>query len=250
MTDGRGGLLASSDSNGALVAGVDDNGLMRGWQWSGGTSNSTTFESSRMSIPETPQISLFRNRAYDSRTGRWLQEDPLGASGGINLYQFNGNNPATFTDPFGLCPTWMRDKKHEQECVDWDQKQVAAAIKIIEAHRQSEQIPEGQPVSGTEDTNIRNACKGADNKRTTNRACITTAGVITVNADRAPENIAASIEHERVHLPGNRQQRLNDAGPFGERCATVAEQQAEIDFHAQPDHVSPRLAIDPRRTCH
>jgi hypothetical protein len=25
-------------------------------------------------------------------------------AGGINLYQFSGNNPATFTDPFGLCP--------------------------------------------------------------------------------------------------------------------------------------------------
>lgn len=32
------------------------------------------------------------------------QEDPLGVAGGLNLYQFNGNNPVTFTDPFGLCP--------------------------------------------------------------------------------------------------------------------------------------------------
>lgn len=23
---------------------------------------------------------------------------------GINPYQFNGNNPVTYTDPFGLCP--------------------------------------------------------------------------------------------------------------------------------------------------
>ena len=25
-------------------------------------------------------------------------------SGGTNLYQFNGNNPVAYTDPFGLCP--------------------------------------------------------------------------------------------------------------------------------------------------
>jgi len=51
-------------------------------------------------------VSYFRNRAYDSRTGRWLQEDPIGVAGGLNLYQFNGNNPVTYTDPFGLCPMW------------------------------------------------------------------------------------------------------------------------------------------------
>jgi uncharacterized protein RhaS with RHS repeats len=34
------------------------------------------------------------------------QEDPIGVAGGINLYQFNNNDPATYTDPFGLatCP--------------------------------------------------------------------------------------------------------------------------------------------------
>jgi len=25
-------------------------------------------------------------------------------AGGLNLYQFNGNNPAAYSDPFGLCP--------------------------------------------------------------------------------------------------------------------------------------------------
>lgn len=41
---------------------------------------------------------------YDQRTGRWTQEDPLGVAGGLNLYQFNGNNPVSFSDPFGLTP--------------------------------------------------------------------------------------------------------------------------------------------------
>jgi uncharacterized protein RhaS with RHS repeats len=50
------------------------------------------------------EVSLFRNRLYDQRTGRWTQEDPLGVAGGLNLYQFNGNNPVMLTDPFGLSP--------------------------------------------------------------------------------------------------------------------------------------------------
>jgi RHS repeat-associated protein len=82
---------------------------MMGWQWTGGNSNSMTFQSGRMNVPETPQISMFRNRAYDSRTGRWLQEDPIGVAGGLNLYQFNGNNPINFSDPFGLCPGGAKD---------------------------------------------------------------------------------------------------------------------------------------------
>ncbi|MBI4502414.1 MAG: hypothetical protein HY700_14790 [Gemmatimonadetes bacterium] len=37
----------------------------------------------------------------------FLTEDPIGIAGGANLYQYAGNNPATYTDPFGLCPEWL-----------------------------------------------------------------------------------------------------------------------------------------------
>jgi len=30
--------------------------------------------------------------------------DPIGYAGGDNLYAYAGNDPATYTDPFGLCP--------------------------------------------------------------------------------------------------------------------------------------------------
>lgn len=53
-------------------------------------------------------ISLYymRNRWYDSETGRFMSEDPIGLAGGINLYAFAGNDPVNGSDPFGLraCP--------------------------------------------------------------------------------------------------------------------------------------------------
>lgn len=69
--------------------------------YAGAISDSHTFELERA---PSYGLSYFRNRWYDSRTGRFTQEDPLRYAGGENLYAYSGNNPATFTDPFGLCP--------------------------------------------------------------------------------------------------------------------------------------------------
>lgn len=33
----------------------------------------------------------------------WLNQDPIGERGGLNLYGMVGNNPINFIDPFGLC---------------------------------------------------------------------------------------------------------------------------------------------------
>jgi len=51
---------------------------------------------------------FFRARWYEPVTGRWLSNDPIGISGGLNQYVFCGNNPVNFRDPngeFGLALT-------------------------------------------------------------------------------------------------------------------------------------------------
>ena len=44
----------------------------------------------------------FRARWYDPVTGRWLSNDPIGISGGLNQYVFCRNNPVNVRDPSGL----------------------------------------------------------------------------------------------------------------------------------------------------
>ncbi|NCB94840.1 MAG: RHS repeat-associated core domain-containing protein [Clostridia bacterium] len=49
----------------------------------------------------TTQLYNFRARWYDPETGRWLSNDPIGISGGLNLYAFCSNDPINFVDPMG-----------------------------------------------------------------------------------------------------------------------------------------------------
>ena len=40
-------------------------------------------------------------RFYDPSLQRWINQDPIGEAGGINLYGFVGNDPVNLVDPFG-----------------------------------------------------------------------------------------------------------------------------------------------------
>ena len=53
----------------------------------------------------------FRLRWYDPATGRWLSKDPIGISGGLNLYVFCGNDPVNYVDPMGLEEEWYRTNR-------------------------------------------------------------------------------------------------------------------------------------------
>ncbi len=55
----------------------------------------------------------YRARYYNPSFQRFISEDPIGFSGGFNLYAYVGNNPINFMDPLGLKPQRAKPPKKD-----------------------------------------------------------------------------------------------------------------------------------------
>lgn len=99
--DAQGSVVALSDGTGAVVErhaytpyGAGDADARAG----------TAFRYTGRRLDPESGLYHLRARAYSLRLGRFLQPDPIGTAGGINLYAYVGNDPLNAMDPFGLSP--------------------------------------------------------------------------------------------------------------------------------------------------
>jgi RHS repeat-associated protein len=119
--DSEGALtIAHSDEQGSLVALTASNGAVlhtahygpHGENWGTTGTNSTPFAwlgghgvlAGSYFSPSAPNFSLYltRHRLYSATLKRFLSSDPMGLSGGLNLYAYGNGDPLSYIDPLGL----------------------------------------------------------------------------------------------------------------------------------------------------
>ena len=62
----------------------------------------------------------YRTRYYDPAAGRFASEDGLRFDAGSNFYSYVDNNPAKYSDPYGLLKVCCRPVKHlSSKCHCW-----------------------------------------------------------------------------------------------------------------------------------
>lgn len=99
LIDGAGSTLALTDSTGTVNAEYSYDAF--GTTATTGASGSN---SSQYTGRENDQTGLYyyRARYYSPKLQRFISEDPIGFSGGMNFYAYAGNSPINFIDPSGL----------------------------------------------------------------------------------------------------------------------------------------------------
>jgi RHS repeat-associated protein len=98
--DPQGSIIAHADASGNSTA-----TLSYGPYGEHGLSMAGRFGyTGQMRLPEIGSFYHYKARAYAPAWGRFLQADPIGSAGGMNLYAYTDNDPINASDPSGLMP--------------------------------------------------------------------------------------------------------------------------------------------------
>jgi len=100
--DKTGNTLALTDTPGNVANAYLYDSFGKVMTQTGTVRNPFTYVGAFGVIDEGNGIYYMKNRYYDAITGKFIQKDPIGFAGGINLYAYVGNNPVGSNDPNGL----------------------------------------------------------------------------------------------------------------------------------------------------
>jgi len=102
-TDAVGTVTSLTNAAGSLVQSYSFDAFGKATATNGSVVN--PFQFTAREFDSETNLEFMRARYYDVSSGRFLNEDPVGFIGGINLYEYAGNDPANYIDPTGLSPT-------------------------------------------------------------------------------------------------------------------------------------------------
>jgi RHS repeat-associated protein len=111
-SDERGSIISVTDSTGTLLANgintYDEYGVPK-QDGTGANINLGRFQyTGQMWLPEVGLYS-YKARMYSPTLGRFMQTDPIGTDGGINVYAYAADDPLNRVDPTGLLTMEMSD---------------------------------------------------------------------------------------------------------------------------------------------
>ena len=100
--DGNGNVTAIISSNQAVVAEYQYDPFGNLQSMRGALAEGNLYRFSSKEYHPNSGLYYYGYRFYDPNLQRWLNRDPVGEAGGINLYGFVGNNPIALIDVLGL----------------------------------------------------------------------------------------------------------------------------------------------------
>jgi RHS repeat-associated protein len=99
VTDRLGSVRQLVDASGAVQAQYDYTPYGRRTKVAGSANSDIGFTGLFHNDASGLDFAVYR--AYNSSNARWLNRDPIGEAGGLNLYGYVGGNPTNFIDPRG-----------------------------------------------------------------------------------------------------------------------------------------------------
>ncbi len=112
VTDGNKNVIALYDDSGVQVAGYSYGPFGQLLSASGPLAQINPLRFSSEYFDDETNLVYYNYRYYSPRLGRWLSRDPIGESGGLNLYGMLGNNAVNSWDELGLFWSVVRNSSY------------------------------------------------------------------------------------------------------------------------------------------
>ncbi|MEI8109255.1 MAG: RHS repeat-associated core domain-containing protein, partial [Verrucomicrobiota bacterium] len=135
LYDGNGNITEYLDSTGAVAAHYEYDPFGRITSTMSSVADVFTYRFSTKPFDAETGLYYYGYRYYEPITGRWLSRDPIGESGGFNLYGMVENNPLNRLDSFGLSVMLLMDGSYiakDGDGYDSYRSDLGVAIRLLD----------------------------------------------------------------------------------------------------------------------